>query len=174
MKLLLVANEAAAPAWMTYLDAVRRRGAHVEVVLLDIQPRFNRRVARFASAASRDAFRKARSDRAMAPMIDCLVRAGVPFLPLVRVGYAPSHIAAAARDQHAGEIVIAVPRRPSAAYLAGLLLSREVRLRSDLAVTLVSQSALAPMSRTTFVHLASSASRKAAVSACVPPTVSKP
>jgi len=102
----------AALAPIDHLEAAKRRGASVEAVVLNVQPRMHRHIAQFTRRPDRDAWRAERSRVAMAGAIERLSRAGVPFRALAEVGLPAERIAAVAEAEHVDEILIGVGRHP--------------------------------------------------------------
>ena len=62
MKILVpVDASVAALAPIEYLEALARSGVQLEVLVMNVQPRFHRHVAHFTSRAARDSVRAERS-----------------------------------------------------------------------------------------------------------------
>jgi len=113
MKYLIpVDSSAVALVPVGYLEDAKRRGARIEAVVLNVQPRMHRHIAQFTRRADRDALRAERSGRAMAGAIERLSRAGIPFRALTEVGSPAERIAAVAEAERADEILMGVGRHP--------------------------------------------------------------
>ena len=114
MKVLIpvdVSEAALAP--LSHLEALRRSGVPVEALLMNVQPRFHRHVARFTTRAARDAVRAERSRAAMARAIEALSLTGVPFRALAEVGTPAERIAAVAEREGVDEVMMGVGRHPA-------------------------------------------------------------
>jgi len=79
---------------------------NVEVLVLNVQPKFHQHVARFTSRAARDALRAERGRAAMARAIEALSLGGVPFRALAEAGAPAERIAAVAEREHVDEIML--------------------------------------------------------------------
>ena len=99
MKLLLpVDSSQASLAPMPFIQSLARRG-DVEVLVLNVQPRLHRHVARFTSKEALESLRAERSAGAMRHAIEALSRAGVPFRAVSEVGMPAERIAAVAERE---------------------------------------------------------------------------
>jgi len=140
MKFLVPVN-ASTPelAPIEHIESVVRRGAEVEVLLLNVQPTFNQRVSRFTSRADRDAFRAERSRAAMAGVIERFARSRIPFRAAMVIGAPAECIAEVAEAEHVDEIVIGELRRPH--WLRWLMPSpaEDIAARTDIPVTVVAR-----------------------------------
>ena len=81
------------------LERLARRGATVEAVLMNVQPRFNRHIAQFTRKADRDAWRSERSRKLMAAAAERLSRAGIPYRLVAEIGDPAERIAAVAASE---------------------------------------------------------------------------
>jgi len=81
------------------LERSAHRGAQLEVVLLNVQPRFNRHISQFTRKIDRDAWRAERSRRIMAEAAGRLSRAGIPFRQVAEIGDRAERIAAVAASE---------------------------------------------------------------------------
>lgn len=110
----LVAVNASTPdlAPLEHIERVARRGADVEVLLLNVQPVFNQRVSRFTRRADRDAFRAERSRSAMAGVIERFAHSRIPFRAAMVIGTPAEAIAEVAEAEKVDEIIISERRRP--------------------------------------------------------------
>ena len=71
MKVLIpVDSSKAALAPIAHLAALRASGVEIEVLVLNVQPRFHRHVAQFTSRSARETLRAERSREAMARAIE--------------------------------------------------------------------------------------------------------
>src|SRR5688500_5723452 len=114
MKILVpVDASAAALAPIEYLEALARSGVQLEVLVLNVQPRFHRHVARFTSRAARDGVRAERSRAAMAQAIEALSLRGIKFRALTEVGIPAERIALVAEREHVDEVMMGVGRHPA-------------------------------------------------------------
>lgn len=114
MKVLVpvdASNAALAP--IAHVERAARAGAPVEVVLLNVQPRFHRHIARYATRGMRDAFRAERSATAMAKAVAALTAASIGFRALTEIGRPAERIAAVAVREGVDEIMIGTGRHPA-------------------------------------------------------------
>ena len=89
MKILVPVDASeAALAPISYLETLARSGVQLEVLVMNVQPRFHRHVARFTSRAARDSVRAERSRAAMAARHRSAVAAQYP-VPRGRRGRHP-------------------------------------------------------------------------------------
>jgi nucleotide-binding universal stress UspA family protein len=136
MKILIPVDASkAALAPITHLSAVHRSGANVEALVLNVQPRFHRHVAQFASRAARDGLRRERSRAALARAIEELSLAGVPFRALSEVGSPAERIAAVAQREKVDEIMFGVGRHPAWLRWFNPSIAQGVMARTDIPVT---------------------------------------
>jgi hypothetical protein len=135
--LIPVVSPDADAVYIDHIAATKRGGADLEIVLLSVQPRFNRRVAELSRRADRDAFRAERGRGAMAGLMERLSAAGVRFRALTVMGYPPDQIAAVAEEESVQEILVAVRRAPAIFRTLTSLLAREVRWRTPIPVTVL-------------------------------------
>jgi nucleotide-binding universal stress UspA family protein len=114
MKVLIpVDGSNAALAPIGHVERAKRAGSPVDVVLLNVQPRFHRHLSRFSTRTSRDALRAERSAAAMARAVAALTAAAVPFRSLTEVGRPAERIAAVAQRERVDEIMMGVGRHPA-------------------------------------------------------------
>ena len=96
MKILMpVDASSAALAPIKHLVSLHRMSP-IEVLVLNVQPRFHRHVSQFSSRGARDELRAERSREAMARAIEELSLAGVPFRAVAEAGLPAERIAAVA------------------------------------------------------------------------------
>jgi nucleotide-binding universal stress UspA family protein len=110
-------------------------GTKAEVLVLNVQPRFHRHVARFTSRAARDALRAERSQAAMARAIDALSLTGMPFRALTELGAPAERIAALAEREGVDEIMMGVGRHPAWLRWLNPSIAQGVMARTDIPVT---------------------------------------
>jgi hypothetical protein len=92
-------------AALEHVERAARGAAAVEVVLLNVQPRFHRHIAQFSRKSDRDALRAERGRAAMAQAAGRLSLAGVPFRLMVETGDRGERIAAVAAAERVDEIL---------------------------------------------------------------------
>ncbi|HMH17990.1 MAG TPA: universal stress protein [Burkholderiales bacterium] len=132
-------SEAALPT-VDLLEAAASRGVKVEVVLLNVQPAYNRRVSRFVSRARRDSFRASSSRAAMAGMIERLSRAGICHRARIEFGSLTERIATVAEAERVDRILLGVG--PQSKWLQWLIPSipQILAARTNVPLTLVARS----------------------------------
>jgi len=146
--LIPVGSSDAALQTLSHLEAVASRGVKVEVVLLNVQPAFNRRASRLASRAARDRFRAERSGAALAGMTRRLSRAGICFRARTETGPLIERIAATAEAEDADQILVGVA--PPSQWLHWMMLPslpQRVALRTGIPVVSVPGGSEAPIER---------------------------
>ena len=113
MKVLMPVDASqAALAPIEHLTGLQRSGVPVELLILNVQPRFHRHVAQFTSRAARDALRTERSSAAMARAIEAASLAGLTFRALAETGDPAERIATVAEREDVTEIMMGVGRHP--------------------------------------------------------------
>ena len=113
MKVLVpVDGSSAAAAPIAHLEWLARSGVPLEVLLLNVQPRFHQHIARFTRRAWREAWRAERSAAALAQAIAALVAARLRFVALSEMGAPAERIAAVAEREGVDEIMLGVSRHP--------------------------------------------------------------
>jgi len=113
MKILLpVDASSAALAPIPHLESLGRAGVALEVLVMNVQPRFHRHLADYTSRASRRAFREERSRAAMARAIEALSNTRVPFRAFAETGRPAERIAAVAEREQVDEVMMGVGRHP--------------------------------------------------------------
>jgi nucleotide-binding universal stress UspA family protein len=136
MKVLIpVDSSAAALAPIAHLEALARAGVNLEVLVLNVQPRFHRHVAQFTSRGSRDALREERSRQAMARAIEALSRTQLPFRAFCELGAPAERIAAVAEREHVDEIMMGVGRHPGWLRWINPSIAQGVMARTDIPVS---------------------------------------
>jgi nucleotide-binding universal stress UspA family protein len=129
------------------LEAAACRGADVEAVVLNVQPRLNRHVSRFTHKADRESFRLERSRAAMAGAIERLARAGIPHRALTEVGVPAVRIAAVAEAEGVDEILIGVARHPRWVRWLNPSIADGVAARTDIPVAVTAHGEESPFER---------------------------
>jgi nucleotide-binding universal stress UspA family protein len=133
MKVLVPVDASrAALAPIAHLASVRMK---VEVLVLNVQPRFSLHVSRFTGRSARDALRAERSRAAMARAIEALSETGVPFRALTEVGAPAERIAALAEREGVDEIMMGVGRHPAWLRWLNPSIAQGVMARTDIPVT---------------------------------------
>jgi len=122
-----------------HLETAIRRGAKVEALVLNVQPRFHRHVSRFTRRADRDALREERSQAAMAEAIERLSRAGIPFVATTEIGAPAERIAAVAEAERVDEILMGVGRHPQWLRWLNPSIAQGVVARTDIPVAVMAR-----------------------------------
>ncbi len=140
MKVLVPVDASkAALAPISHLAALHRAGVALEVLLLNVQPRFHRHVAQFSTRAARDALRTERSREAMAHAIEALSLVGMPFRALTEVGLPAERIAEVAEREQVDEVVMGVGRHPAWLRFVNPSIAQGVMARTDIPVTVLAR-----------------------------------
>jgi nucleotide-binding universal stress UspA family protein len=140
MKVLVpVDSSSAALAPIAHLHGLARSGVEIEVLLLNVQPRFHRHVAQFTSRAARDLLRQERSRAAMAGAIEALSRTPLPFRALAEVGRPAVRIAAVAGREQVDEIMMGVGRHPAWLRWLNPSIAQGVMERTDIPVSVLAR-----------------------------------
>ena len=148
MKILMPVDASqAALAPIAYLSGLRRSGVPVELLLLNVQPRFHRHVAQFTSRAARDALRAERSGAAMARAIEAASVAGLPFRAMAETGVPAERIAAVAEREGVAEIMIGVGRHPAWLRWFNPSISQGIMARTDIPVTVFARGRAGALER---------------------------
>ena len=148
MKILLpVDASSAALAPVRHLAALARRGARLEVLVLNVQPRYHRYLARFTRRAARDALRAERSRAAMAAAIGALSRAGIRFRAVAELGRPAERIAAVAEREAVDEILMGVGRHPGWLRWVNPSIAQGVMERTDTPVTVFARGTESALER---------------------------
>ena len=148
MKVLVpVDSSSAALAPISHLASLAAAGVKVEVLLVNVQPRFHRHVAQFTSRASRDALRAERSRAAMAKAIEELSKSGMGFTALAETGSPADRIAAVAEREEVDEIVMGVGRHPAWLRWFNPSIAQGVMERTDIPVTVLTRGRAGAMER---------------------------
>ena len=140
----------ASPASLVPLEHVERaarRGANVEAVVLNVQPRFHRHVSQFTRKADRDALRAERSRVATTRAIERLSQAGVPFRVVAEVGDVAERIATVAAKERVDEILIGTGRHPAWLRWLNPSVAQAVLARTDVPVTVFARGKQSTLER---------------------------
>lgn len=148
MKVLIPIDASLASlAPIDHLERAVRRGTPLEVVLLNVQPRFHRHIAQFTRKADREAFRAERSRTAMAQAIQRLSQAAIPFRALAEAGNPAERIAAVALAERVDEILIGAGRHPAWLRWLSPSVAQEVLGRTDIPVTVFARGRQSTLER---------------------------
>ena len=148
MKILVpVDASAAALAPIEYLETLARSGVKLEVLVMNVQPRFHKHVARFTSRAARDSVRAERSRAAMANAIEALSLRSIPFRAFAEVGTPSERIAAVAEREQVDEVMMGVGRHPAWLRWVNPSIAQGVMERTDVGVTVFARGQASAMER---------------------------
>lgn len=151
MKILVpVDSSAAALAPIAHLQAVARSGLDVEVLVLNVQPRFHRHISQFTSRASRELLREERSRAAMARAIEALSLTGLRFRAFTEVGGPAERIAAVAERERVDEVMMGVGRHPEWLRWVNPSIAQGVMARTDIPVTVFARGQVGALQRYAF------------------------
>ena len=140
MKILVpVDASVAALAPIEYLETLARSGVQLEVLVLNVQPRFHRHVARFTSRAARDGVRAERSRAAMAKAIEALSVRNIPFRALAEVGTPAERIAAVAEREQVDAVMMGAGRHPQWLRWLNPSIALGVMARTDIPVSVLAR-----------------------------------
>jgi nucleotide-binding universal stress UspA family protein len=140
MKILVpVDSSSAALAPIAHLQALARSGIAIELLVLNVQPRFHRHIAQFSSRRSRDALREERSRIAMARAIEALSRTRLPYRVFCEVGRPAQRIAAVAEREQVDEIMMGVGRHPGWLRWLNPSIAQGVMARTDIPVSVLAR-----------------------------------
>lgn len=140
MKVLVPVDASeAALAPINHLAALARSGVRLEVLLMNVQPRFHRHVAQFTSRRARNAVREERSRAAMARAIEALSEARIPFTALTETGLPSERIAAVAEREEVDEVIMGVGRHPAWLRWLNPSIAQGVVARTDIPVTVLAR-----------------------------------
>ena len=148
MKLLIpVDGSQAALAGVHHAIGLHRAGVDVDIVVVHVQPRLHRHIARFSSRSARAALRAERSAAALAPAIELLCQSKTPFVALTDLGSPAERIAAVARREAVDEIVMGVGRHPQWLRWLNPSIAQGVMARTDIPVTVLARGEVGALSR---------------------------
>jgi nucleotide-binding universal stress UspA family protein len=136
MKILVpVDASSAALAPIPHLEALARAGVALEVLVMNVQPRFHRHVSQFTSRAMRDALRQERSRAAMARAIEALSQTNIAFRAFAETGRPAERIAAVAEREQVDEVMMGVGRHPQWLRWVNPSIAQAVMEVTDIPVT---------------------------------------
>ena len=140
MKILVPVDASeAALAPLSYLESLARSGVPLEVLVVNVQPRFHHHVAQFTSRAARDALRAERSRAAMARAIEALALKNIPFRACAAVGKPAERIAAIAERERVDEVMMGVGRHPAWLRWVNPSIAQAVMEQTDIPVTVLAR-----------------------------------
>jgi nucleotide-binding universal stress UspA family protein len=129
----------AALAPIAYVETLARADVKLEVLVMNVQPRFHRHVSRFTSRAARDSLRAERSRAAMARAIEELSLRGIPFRVFAEIGQPAERIAAVAEREQVSEVMMGVGRHPAWLRWLNPSIAQAVMERTDIPVTVLAR-----------------------------------
>jgi nucleotide-binding universal stress UspA family protein len=148
MKLLIpIDGSEAALAGVHHALALHRAGVAVQAIVLHVQPRLPRHIARFTSKSARDALRAERSAAALAPAIELLSNSRTSFAALTDLGLPATRIAAVAQRESVDEIVMGVGRHPQWLRWLNPSIALGVMARTDIPVTVLARGRVGALQR---------------------------
>jgi nucleotide-binding universal stress UspA family protein len=140
MKILVPVDASeAALAPVTYLETLARAGVPLEVLVLNVQPRFHRHVAQFTSRRARDGLRAERNRAAMARAIEALSLRNIAFRACAEVGRPAERIAAVAEREQVDEVMMGVGRHPAWLRWVNPSIAQAVMEHTDIPVTVLAR-----------------------------------
>ena len=148
MKILVPVDASiAALAPIEYLEALARSGVPLEVLVLNVQPRFHRHVSQFTRKADREALRAERSRAALAQAIERLSHTSIPFRAISETGDVAERIAAVAASEKVDEILIGVGRHPAWLRWLNPSVAQQILARTDVPVTVFARGRQSTLER---------------------------
>jgi len=140
MKVLVAVDASSvALAPIAHLQALGASGVEIEVLLLNVQPRFHRHIAQFTSRRARDLLRQERSQLAMARAIEALSRTRLRWRAFVEVGRPAERIAAVAEREQVDAVMMGVGRHPQWLRWINPSIAQGVMARSDIPVSVLAR-----------------------------------
>jgi len=140
MKILVPVDASeAALAPIGYLEALARAGVPLEVLVVNVQPRFHRHVSQFTSRGARDELRAERSRAAMARAIEALSARNIRFRAFAETGQPAERIAAIAEREQVDEVMMGVGRHPAWLRWVNPSIAQAVMERTDIPVTVLAR-----------------------------------
>jgi len=137
--LIPVDSSRAALLPIDHLETAVGRGASIEAIVLNVQPRMHRHISQFTRKADREALRGERSRAAMAEAIERLARAGIAFRAMTAVGSPAEGIAAVAEAEQVDEILMGVGRHPRWLRWLNPSIAQGVVARTDIPVAVMAR-----------------------------------
>lgn len=148
MKVLIpVDGSQASFAAIEHAVGLHRSGVRTLAVVLNVQAPMHRHISRYTSQAARAGLRADRSAAAMAPALEALTRAGVPFVALSVMGAPATAIAHVAEREAVDEIVMGVGRHPEWLRWLNPSIARGVMARTDIPVTVLARGKVGALQR---------------------------
>jgi nucleotide-binding universal stress UspA family protein len=148
MKILVpVDASAAALAPVAHLEALARSGVQIEVLVVNVQPRFHRHVTQFSSRKARDLLRQERSRIAMARAIEALSRTPLRFSAFTEIGAVAERIAAVAERERVDEIMMGVGRHPNWLRWINPSIAQGVMALTDIPVSVLARGQASMLER---------------------------
>ena len=148
MKVLVpVDASSVALAPIAHLRALGASGVEIEVLLLNVQPRFHRHIAQFSSRRARDLLRQERSQLAMAKAIEALSHTRLLWRAFTEVGRPAERIAAVAEREQVDEIVMGTGRHPQWLRWLNPSIAQAVMERTDIPVTVLARGKVGALQR---------------------------
>ena len=140
MKVLVpVDASTVALAPIAHLQALGASGVEIEVLLLNVQPRFHRHIAQFTSRRARDLLRQERSQLAMARAIEVLSHTRLRWRAFTEVGSPAERVAAVAAREEVDEIMMGIGRHPQWLRWINPSIAQGVMARSDIPVSVLAR-----------------------------------
>jgi nucleotide-binding universal stress UspA family protein len=140
MKVLVAVDASSvALAPIAHLQALGASGVEIEVLLLNVQPRFHRHIGQFTSRRARDLLRQERSQLAMARAIEALSRTRLRWRAFAEVGEPAERIAAVAEREQVDEIMMGVGRHPQWLRWINPSIAQGVMARTDIPVSVLAR-----------------------------------
>lgn len=148
MKVLIPVDASdAALAPIRHLERLARAGIAIEAVVLNVQPRFHRHIARFTTRAQRNALRADRSTAAMARAAAALSEAHVPFRAVTVAGRIGRCIAEVAERERVDEIMMGSGRHPAWLRFVNPSIAEAAMERTDIPVTVFARGQASMLER---------------------------
>jgi nucleotide-binding universal stress UspA family protein len=148
MKILVpVDSSGAALAPIAHLEALARSGVALDVLLMNVQPRFHRHISQFTSRTARDSLRLERSRAAMARAIETLSLKNIPFRAFAEVGQPAERIAAVAEREQVDEVMMGVGRHPQWLRWFNPSIAQGIMERTDIPVTVLARGQVGALER---------------------------
>jgi nucleotide-binding universal stress UspA family protein len=140
MKVLVpVDASTVALAPLAHLQALGASGVKIEMLLMNVQPRFHRHIAQFTSRRARDLLREERSQLAMTRAIEALSGTRLRWRAFTEVGRPAERIAAVAEREQVDEIMMGVGRHPQWLRWINPSIAQGVMARTDIPVSVLAR-----------------------------------
>jgi nucleotide-binding universal stress UspA family protein len=140
MKVLIpVDASTVALAPIAHLQALVASGVEIEVLLLNVQPRFHRHIVQFTRRRERDLLRQERSQLAMARAIEALSHTRLRWRAFTEVGRPAERIAAVAEREDVDEVMMGVGRHPGWLRWINPSIAQGVMARTDIPVSVLAR-----------------------------------